>query len=124
MLVEIGETTRAGRTAQRTVEIVDPAVKGADQGVAAGSLFIRNQPAAAVTADIVESAYLAVLTAQDQRVLAKRIERNIIARFRQVRNVAGNLPVIAEHAFQFQFQEGFTVIGPAGQAATVPVFGN
>jgi hypothetical protein len=124
VLVEFGKGARARGAAQRAVEIVDPAVEGADQRVLAGTLVICDDARTAVAAEIVKAAHDAVLAAHDQRPLADHVHGQIVAGARHIGDVAGDLPVVAEDVFLFQLQQRGAVIGPARQAPPVPIVGN
>ena len=78
-LVELREGPRARRTAQRAVEIVDPAVERADQRVLACALVLGDDARAAMPAHIVEAAHDAVLAAHDQGALADDVHGEIVA---------------------------------------------
>ena len=124
VLVERREAAWAGGTAQRAVEIVDPAVERTDQRVAAASCLVRDEARAAMAADIVEGAHRTVLSAQDQCTLADDIHGEIVAGLGNVGDMAGDLPVLAEDMLLFQLQKRGAVITPAGKSAPVPIVGN
>ena len=105
------------------MHVVAPARGRADQRVFAGAMFIGNQPAAAMAADVVERTQFSVVTANDDRPLADGIEGEIVARIGNVAGMAGNLPVGPEKLILLQFQEGVAVLAPGWKSAAIPVFG-
>src|SRR5690606_24464348 len=78
VLVEVRERTRAGGAPERAVEIVDPAMEGADQRVPAGALVVGDDAAAAMATDVVEAAHDAVLAADYQRALADHVHGQVV----------------------------------------------
>ena len=123
-LVEIGKGARPRRAAQRAVQIVYPAVEGADQRVLAVALVVRDDAAAAMPADVVEGAHLAVLAADHERTLADNVHRQVVARLRHVRHMTDDLPVIAEDMLLLELEQRLAVIGPTGQTTPVPIVRN
>ena len=123
-LVEFREGARPRRAAQGAVEIVDPAVERADQRVLAGALVVGHDAPAAMPAHIVEAAHDAVLAAHYQRPLADHVHGQIVAGVGHVRDVSGDLPVAAEDVFLLEFEQRRAVVGPARQAAPIPIVRN
>ncbi len=77
-----------------------------------------------MAADIVEGAHVAALSAQDERALADDVHGEVIARVRNVGDVAGDLPVLAEDMLLLELQKRGAVITPARKSAPVPILGN
>src|SRR5690606_21611495 len=97
---------------QCPVEIVDPAMERADEGVSAMAALVRHHPAAAVPAHVVKGAHDAIPAAQDQRPLAGDVEGEVVATLGNVGDVPGNLPVAAEHMLELKLEQGLAVIAP------------
>ena len=74
-----------------------------------------------MSAQVVKSPDLIILAAHNQCAFITNVKCKIAAPFRNVGNMAGNLPVIAKDRLLFQLKERITVVGPSRKAAPVPV---
>ena len=122
--VEVAEGLRAGRAAQGAVEVVDPAVERADEGVPALARVAGRDAGAAVAAEVVDGADHAVLAADDEGAVVGDVERDPGPGLGQVGDVADDLPVGGEELGLLEREEGRAVVGPAGEAAAVPGLGD
>src|SRR5262249_27738849 len=69
----------------------------------------------AVAADVVEAPDLAVVAAQGQHPLAEEVEGLVVARLRDIVQVAHHLPRGAEHRLPFALEEALVGVEPGGQ---------
>src|SRR5690606_35140435 len=69
-------------------------------------------------------AHLAVLPAQDERALADDIHGEVVAGLRDVADMAGDLPVLAEDMLFLKIEQGGAMVTPARKSAPVPVVRN
>jgi hypothetical protein len=115
--VKLGERLGLGHGAQRSIEIIGPAVERTDDGRLAGAPFGGHNPAAAVAANIMESPHHIVLAAHNERPLADEIKAVIIANIGNIAHMAGYLPGLAKQLVLLDFKEFRIGIGPARQTA-------
>ena len=115
------QAVREGGAAQGPVEVVAPAMERAGDRAVASPAAPGDDTRAAVAAQVVERANAAVCAAQDQGAFACHVERNVVARLRDIRHVARQLPVTAEQDIPFQLRQLLVVVGPRRQSAAVPV---
>ena len=113
MRVDAG-AAEAGGAHQLAVQRVGPGVVGADHGGALGRG--GDELGAAVPADVVEGADLAVGAVHDQQRDAREIHRHLAARSRHVAGDAHADPVLAEGQLALGLEEGRVGVGAAGQA--------
>ena len=77
-----------------------------------------------MAAQIVEAAHHFVLAAHDERALADHVHGEIVAGIGHVRDVAGDLPVVAEDMLLLKVQQGGAMVGPAWKTAAIPIVGD
>ena len=124
-LVEIGEGARPGGAAQRAVEIVDPAVEGADQRVLAGALAVGDDAASRDGGRYCGSrAPRRPCRARSARARRPRPWSDS----RRASGTSETWPAICQWlrktcSFSSSSKAG-AVIGPARQAAPVPIVGD
>jgi len=99
-------------------------VEGTDQRVLASALLVGDHARAAMPADVVKTAHDAVLATHDQGPLTDHVHGQVVTFLGHVRNVADDLPVGAEQVLLLEFEKGGTVIGPAREAAAIPIVGD
>ena len=73
-----------------------------------------------MAADIVEGAHDTVTAAQDQHPLANHVEGQEVARFGEVGDMTGELPMTAKQQLLFELQKLRIAVGPRRQSAAVP----
>jgi hypothetical protein len=77
-----------------------------------------------MAAQIVKRPHHTILSAQDHRALSQKIKAAPVTRGGYVIDMTRHLPVVQEQMVLFQHEHGFGMIGPGGQAASVPCFGD
>jgi hypothetical protein len=94
-------------------------MEGADDGGLAMAALVAHHPRAAVAADIVEAAHHPILAADGERPLPHHIQGQIVARRRDIADMAHQLPAAAEQLVLLDLQELEVEIGPPGQPAAL-----
>lgn len=113
----------AARPPQGAVQIVDPAVEGADHRPPAMALLAIHHPRAPVTAQVVEGPHLAILPAHHHGALSEQIEGQPVAGRGDVVDMARDLPVVQKDIVALQLEQGLTAVGPAGRPERSQSFG-
>src|SRR5262249_22097042 len=110
---------RLRHAAELAVEIVGPAMEGADDGGLAMAALCLHHPRAAMAADIVKAAHHAILAADGEGALPHHIEGHVVARLGDVADMADELPAAPEQLLLFDLQELGVEIDPPGQPAAL-----
>ncbi len=97
-------------------QVVAPGVIAASQPQIAMTGWSVDQPRCAMPADIVERPHDAVVAANDDDRLVEEIEGVIVARLRDIVDVADDLPRWSEYALGLVREEFIVVIEPTRQA--------
>src|SRR3569832_313805 len=102
--LHVADARRPPGPAQRSIEIVDPAMEGADDGTLAMTLLAIDDARAAMAAEIVEGPHRAVLPAHDDGALAEKIEGDPVAGGGNVADMADNLPMGEEQLVALEIE--------------------
>jgi len=122
--VHVAEGFGARGPAQRAVQIIDPAVEGADQRPLAMALRPVHNPRAPVTAQVVKGAHHAVAAPDHHGAFAQQIKGQPVAGCGDVTHMPGDLPVLQKQLAAFKIKQRLGMIGPAGQSPTIPAVRN
>ena len=88
------------------------------------ALLAVDHPRAAMPAEIVEGPHHAVIATHDNGALAQHVESQPVAGLGNIADMACHLPMGEEQLVALEFEHGGRMIGPGGQATTVPVIGH
>src|SRR5690606_16211977 len=110
-LERLGRRNRLQCAIQRIGETV---IAAADKTRAMAGRAI-DETERAVATEIVKGADISILAAHDDRALGEQVETQIVAGFRDVAEVADQLPRPHENRFAFEREELVVRVGPGGQ---------
>lgn len=95
----------AAPAAQRAVQIIDPAVKRANDCGFAGAFFVSHNARPAVTTQVMKGPHNIVFAAHDQRSLTHDIGCEVITCAGNIVHMTNHLPMAAKQLLLFGLQK-------------------
>jgi hypothetical protein len=122
-LVDRPEGLLFRNAAQPSVEIVCPAVGGADDRVRTTSALVANHTRGAVSAYVVEGAEPLIAAADDEGALVGRFDAEVVARLGCLAGVSSEQPAALKDVLLLEFVELGMVVDPGRKRLELRGFG-